>query len=297
MKRTLLTSLTIASSLALFGCDKPSEPTNSTPAETATSTQAPDTTNQSTTTNTEVVYTMAVDSTLPPLAFKDEKGSAIGYGIDVIKAIGEKQGFDVEVISMGWDGIFEPLNHDTYDLVGSGAGWSEERAAAYDLSGIIIDAWVSVFHLKDNTSVNSLAALKGKKIGIPQGSYHKDRAVELAGGNENIAEYPTSFLAVQALLKGEVDAIVEDNNVVLYYANNIKKENPAFDKELTNINIDELTKMDGKASGNVFVMKKGNKELTDKIDAGLKQIKEDDTLSKIYEKWFGVEASAELLKN
>ncbi|MGK8252071.1 MULTISPECIES: substrate-binding periplasmic protein [Moraxella] len=239
---------------------------------------------------------MAVDSTIPPLAFKDEAGRAIGYDIDIIKAIGEKQGFDVEVISVGWDGIFEPLNQETYDIVGSGAGWSEERAAAYDLSGIIVDARVSVFHLKDNTGVNSLASLKGKKIGVPTGSYHKERAIELAGSNENIIDYPTSFMAVRALINGEVDAIIEDDNVALYYANNIKQDNPNFDKELVSMNIDELTKLDGKSSGNVFVMKKGNKELSDKVNAGLQQIKEDGTLSQIHEKWFGVKPSEELLK-
>ncbi|MBE9579881.1 transporter substrate-binding domain-containing protein [Moraxella lacunata] len=98
------------------------------------------------------------------------------------------------------------------------------------------------------------------------------------------------------MINGEVDAIIEDDNVALYYANNIKQDNPNFDKELVSMNIDELTKLDGKSSGNVFVMKKGNKELSDKVNAGLQQIKEDGTLSQIHEKWFGVKPSEELLK-
>ena len=77
-------------------------------------------------------------------------------------------------------------------------------------------------------------------------------------------------------MMGRVDAVVADNGVILDYLKKLPKgkfkmvEDNSFEPESYGI-----------------MVKKGNKEVLDKINSGLKKIKEDGTFDKIYKKYFG----------
>ena len=77
------------------------------------------------------------------------------------------------------------------------------------------------------------------------------------------------------LKAGTIDGAIIDNAVAMYY---LKQ---GADKDL------KLVGEPTKAPGTVLGVKKGNKELQDAVNKALKELKEDGTYQKIYDKWFG----------
>jgi polar amino acid transport system substrate-binding protein len=122
-----------------------------------------------------------------------------------------------------------------------------------------------------------LADLKGKKIGV-QSATTGQFAVEKAFGKNysGLKGYDDTPAAIDDLKLGRLDAVVADNGVVLEYVKKLGKdkfkvvEDSSFAPEHYGI-----------------IVKKGNKPLLDKINAGLKKIKEDGTYDKIYKEYFG----------
>ena len=45
------------------------------------------------------------EATFAPFEFTDNKANIIGYDVDIIKAIGEAEGFDVQVVNMPFDSL------------------------------------------------------------------------------------------------------------------------------------------------------------------------------------------------
>lgn len=165
MKKRLI--LTLLSSVWLAACNKADtpqdQPTNQN-TSAAVQSSAPAAPVSSLPANAPT-YKMAVDPTYPPFALKDEKGQAIGFDIDILTAIGEKQGFKVELVPRDWDGILEELPNKKYQIVGSGLGNADELRQKYSISKPIILSNTIILSNATNP-INALEDMKGKKIGV-----------------------------------------------------------------------------------------------------------------------------------
>ena len=77
------------------------------------------------------------------------------------------------------------------------------------------------------------------------------------------------------LKAGTIDGAIIDNAVAMYYL----KQGADQDLKL----VGEPTK----SPGTVLGVKKDNKALQEAVNKALKELKEDGTYQKIYDKWFG----------
>lgn len=268
MKFKLIVALSTA--ILLAGCEKTPEepqPQASTPAVTETQTA---TTKQSSPA-TLATYKMAVEASGQPFTFKDESGKLTGFDVDLINAIGEKQGFKVETFAHNWDTIFETLNDDKSDIVASGVAISDERLQKMDFSEPYMDSYMAVAFISPD--IKSYADLTHKKVGAQVGTNYG----EFAKANfANAKEFPTMFLAYKAMLKNEADAVIDDVNMI-----NSQNVRSGFD------NVKVMKVPNTENDHFAFAIKKGRSELVNQINEGLKQVKTDGTYDKIYAKWFG----------
>ncbi|MGC4241116.1 MAG: transporter substrate-binding domain-containing protein, partial [Herbaspirillum sp.] len=100
-----------------------------------------------------------------------------------------------------------------------------------------------------------------------------------------IHRFDNTVLMLEELYRGGVDAAVGDVGVIKFYI----KSHP--EKKFKVVGD---TKFVRQYFG--IAVKKGNKELLDKINAGLKQIVADGTYAKIYKTWFDGEVPTLPLK-
>ena len=220
-------------------------------------------------------YIVAGDCYWPPMEFLSEKKEPQGYSFDLLREMAKLGGFEVEIRNIAWDGIFGGVAMNKYDIVSSSCTITEERKKQFDFSDPYYEVTQAVI-LPAGKSISTLADLKGKTVG-GQVATTGIFVVRDANVGAELREYDDVGLAIEALVTGRIDAVVCDDPVAMYYVN-MRKDYAG------KLNISY--KHDAKEFFG-FVVKKGRKDLVDKLNASLKMVKEAGIDKKLAEKWFG----------
>ena len=218
---------------------------------------------------------VASDCTWPPMEMLDANKKPEGYSTDYLRAIGKAIGADMEVRNVAWDGIFSGITTGQYDVVASSVTITPERQQQFDFTDPYYEV-VQAVVVPEGKSVKSLADLKGKKVGGQIGTTGIF-VLRKANVGADIKEYDDVGLAMQDLMNNRIDAVICDDPVAMYYAN--KKADTAGKLNLS-------FKTDEKEYYG-FTVRKGRKELVEKLNKGIKQVKASGEEAKIIEKWMG----------
>jgi polar amino acid transport system substrate-binding protein len=176
------------------------------------------------------------------------------------------------VAVMGGEGSF-----DTFDVGADGITITEERAQHVDFSiPYITSAQVLLVKINEDrfAEPSELAADPELRIGTQLGTTNYDAAVALVG-EDRVVAYDQFGTAVQALINGDVDAVMIDNVSGLGYVG---------------VNSDKL-KLTGEAVQSEelgFIFGKGS-PLVAPVNWALEDMKSDGTLDTLYEAWFVTE--------
>jgi polar amino acid transport system substrate-binding protein len=208
-----------------------------------------------------------------PFQFK-EGGKIVGFDVDLIDLVAKDLKVKQSITDTPFEGIEsgEALNSQKCDLAAAGMTITPERQQAMDFSKPYFNSTQAL--LTKNRSIDSLEKLRGKKVGVQQGTTgevfaekNKDRY-----GYDTV-QFEDTGLQLTAVKTGQVDASVNDNGVVYAFA----KDNP--DTAVTH----EFKT--GEQYG--YAVQKGNKALLAKINQVLDKAKQDGAYAKIFQKWFG----------
>lgn len=221
------------------------------------------------------VLRVGTEATYAPFEFMGEGGKEIGYDMDIIRAVGEAAGFEVQIMNMGFDALIPSLLSNQIDAVIAAMTITPERAERVDFTAPYYNSGLSVLiRAADKDKYKTLADLKGSVLCGQIGTTGAEKAGELSGGNSKSYNYESEVF--NELKAGGCDGAVNDRPVNLYYLATSHAEG-----------IIEMSEMITSEQYGIAV-KKGNQELLDKLNAGLKQIRDNGTFAKIHEKWFQV---------
>lgn len=222
-------------------------------------------------------YKVGSDAAYAPFESVDPKGNVVGFDIDIVSAIAKAEGFNVEFINTAWDGILPSLATGKNDIVVSALTITDERKKEVDFSDQYFES-TNYIAVSENSTINSMTDLKGKKVSVQQGTTGDVALTEFLGKDyEGIKRFKGTPEAFLELKNGKVDAAVADSGVVVEFV----KNNP--DLKLKIVKDDKFPK---EYYG--IAVKKGNTELLNKINSGLKKVKESGEYDKIYDKWLTV---------
>jgi polar amino acid transport system substrate-binding protein len=227
------------------------------------------------------VYVVGTDAAYAPFESQNDKGDIVGFDIDVVRAVAQKAGLQVKFVNTPWEGIFNALNQGDRDLLVSAITITDERKQTMDFSQPYFDAH-QLIAVKENSKVSKFDDLKKLKVGVQTGTTGDEAVTKLQGKTSpNIKRFDSTPLALKELESGGVDAVVADNGVVVHYVVNNKnaKFKTVSDKSF-------VPEQYG------IAVKKGNKDLLDKVNKGLADLKADGTYEKIYAQYFGASPSA-----
>lgn len=276
MKNTSKFSLAVLSLCALTACNNAPAPqqdttnTESKPATTATATTAGETANKTT-------YSVAIDPYYPPFEYLEEDGSLAGFDIDLLNAIGEKEGFKPDYQTNKILMIVDVVKEGKYDLGASSIFILPERKELIDYSNAYFELPLAFMGVEKGGRPQSLDDIKGKNIAVQKDIIMEDIVNQdyVPKGNVKNA-VKSNYLAFQDVLNGNSDVMLD--NVVTIQGFLPK----AGDKKTFVLPLP--------AEKNLqlgYVVKKGNTELLNKLNSGLEKVKADGTYDKIYDKWFG----------
>lgn len=186
----------------------------------------------------------------------------VGIDMDIAQAIADSMGKDLVIKNMDFKGALLAVQKGTVDLVAAGVSVDEDRAKVMDFSIDYVDSTEVVVVNKENPSVATVdnEGLAGKIIGVQQGNI-ADFYVEENIDYKEIKRYTLFSQATEDLKNRKLDCIIMDQ----YPAEDLVKSNP------------ELVVLDGTLFQDKYAIavKKGNKELLDKINTVIQELKDN----------------------
>jgi len=219
------------------------------------------------------VYTVATDNGYVPFEYIDEEtGDLIGFDIDLITALAEEAGIEIEFETLEFDGIVAGISSGRFDIAIAGMTITEERQESIDFTQPYYEAGLILAVLDDNEEIQSIDDVDGKVVATRTGSTSETYLNEET--DADIEAFPQIIEGYQNVLSGRADAVLYDLPNVLFYS-----EQEA-DGRLKTVG----EKLTGEDYGIAFP--KGS-ELRDVIDDALTNLKENGTYDDIYEEWFG----------
>ena len=221
---------------------------------------------------------IAMEGTYPPFNFKDQKtGQLSGYDVDVARLLASKLGLKPEFVATEWSAILAGLGAGKYDVIVSQVGITPKRQEAFDFSTPYTYSSPQLIVRKDETAhYASLDSLKGKKLGVGQGSIFEQQAKAVPG--ITIKPYPAAPENLQDLASGRIDAALNDSLMVAYLLNNSKLPIKAGARV-------------GKVEQMGIPFAKGNPQFKAALDKALAEAAADGSLKAISMKWFGSDVS------
>ncbi|MBO4300310.1 MAG: basic amino acid ABC transporter substrate-binding protein [Desulfovibrio sp.] len=220
-------------------------------------------------------YVVASDCTWPPMELLNDEKQPVGFDIDFIRAVAKAAGFEVDVRNIAWDGIFGGVATGQYDIVASATTITEERKKQFDFSDPYYEVAQAVV-LPAGKSISGLQDLKGLKVGGQIGTTGIF-VMRKSGVDVDLKEYDDVGLSIQDMMNGRLDAVICDDPVALYYVN--KKKDTAGKITIA------LVTQEKEYYG--FTVKKGRKDLVEKLNMGIKKVRASGEEAQLLEKWMG----------
>ncbi|NVK73249.1 MAG: transporter substrate-binding domain-containing protein [Oceanospirillaceae bacterium] len=220
-----------------------------------------------------------VDPTYPPYEYKQADGKLAGFEIDLGNAICEKVQKKCEWVPTNFDGLIPSLRVGKIDAILSSLGVSEKRKKVIDFSD---RTWTGFSSMVSKTSKQlepTVESLKGKTVGVQQGTIQENFAkTKLAPQGVRVQSYQTQDQVYADLLNGRIDASMQD---MIQAQNGFIRDGKHSDFSNQKV-VDKLLPSD-----TAIAIRKGNTEMTDLINKGIKAIHSDDTYVTIQRKYFG----------
>jgi L-cystine transport system substrate-binding protein len=219
---------------------------------------------------------VGTEGTYSPFSFQGPDGKLTGYDIEVVTAVAGKLGKQVEFTQTPFDSIFAGLEAKRFDIIANQVTVTDERKAKYDLSEPYTVSEGVIVTRADDTSITSLADLRGRTTAQSSTSNWAGVARD-AGANVEAVE---GFVqAIQLLKDRRVDATVNDTLAVGDY------------QRAKNDSSIKVAGKTGDTSDQAFAMLKDSGLVVD-VNRALDELRADGTLKTISEKYFGSDVSS-----
>jgi polar amino acid transport system substrate-binding protein len=206
-----------------------------------------------------------------PYVFPDPNNPEIlkGFEVDLADAIGRELGVKATQSQNAWESLIPALERGDFDMVMNGIEVTPQRQARILFS---IPYYVYTEQLvvrKDETRIQGLSDLKGKKVGTLSGAVAQDMLQGVGGVDVKI--YTGQAEPYKDLGLGRIDAVLLDLPIAAYYARP-----------------DPKLRYEGAPVGEglyAIAFRKGDTDLKRAIDKILDKLIRTGELKTIYEKW------------
>ena len=165
---------------------------------------------------------------------------------------------------------------DYIKAVGKEAGFDVQRKKAMLFTDPYYELHQAVV-LPLGKEIKDLEELAGKRVGGQIGTTAMVQTIPASKIKMIVKTYDEVGLAFEDLAKGNLDAVMCDDPVAKYYANTKDEYRDKF----------HIGLVTGDPEFYGFALRKNDKELAQKLNAGIKAVQEKGIEKQILEKWFG----------
>jgi polar amino acid transport system substrate-binding protein len=224
------------------------------------------------------VLSVGTDTPFPPFEI-GQPPNISGYDIEVMDAIGEELGLEVEYTDTGFGTIFRDTANGQFDTAAAASTITPARQKTVNFTDPYYEAQQALL-VPEGSDIASVDDLSGLIVGAQDGTTGETYANDETDASE-VRGFPEGPNAVTALINGQVDAVIIDQPVA---ADAVEKQGGVEIAE--EIATNELYG---------FAVAPENTSLLDGMNEALTTIKDDGTLADLYEKYFQTEPPESVL--
>lgn len=230
--------------------------------------------------DTKELIAVGIDYAYPPYDFLDEKGQPTGFDVEILKAIGEKQGLKFAIMPSPWEELIANLDSGKYSVAIAGFARTDERMQKYQVSNTYGYGQDVIAMLDGTVTVKTFEELKNHKVlTLGDSPYIPQLEAVMGKDSPNLIGEKTTSLVIKGLASKKGDVAFMDKGTIQYYAQSF----PNVKLKIVDSGSSEFEPYEL-----VILASKNQAELMSKINTGLSQISADGTYATIYQKWFGV---------
>ena len=218
---------------------------------------------------------MSTNAAFPPYEMVANDGSFEGIDVEVAGLIAEKLGLELVVDDMDFTAAMLAVQNGKSDIAMAGITVNEERQANMDFTESYATG-VQVIIVPEGSSIATVddlanAELIGTQDGTTGYIYCSDTPENGGYGEDHVVAYENGSVAIQALLAGQVDCVVIDNEPAKAYV----AANPGLKILDTEFTVEDYA----------IAMKKGSTELMDLVNTALKELMDDGSVQAVVDKY------------
>ena len=222
---------------------------------------------------------MSTNAAFPPYEMVTDDGGFEGIDVEVAGAIAQKLGLELVVDDMGFDAALLAAQNGQSDMVMAGVTVTPEREAVMEFSDSYATG-VQVIIVKEDSPIQTVDDLaNADMIGTQKATtgyiYCSDTPENGGYGEDHVTAYETGALAVQALVNGQVDAVVIDSA-------------PAQEFVAANEGL-KILDTEFAVEDYAIGFAKGNTALRDAVNTALQELIADGTVQSIVDKYITAE--------
>jgi ABC-type amino acid transport substrate-binding protein len=223
-------------------------------------------------------WVVATEPTYEPFEFTDEDGKIVGFDVELMEAIAKDQGYELEWSNLAFDSLTPALKAGNADLVIAGLTKTEKRAESVDFSDPYYQAGAGVMVKKDSEINDSKDLPKDLTVSTQIATSMASIAEKMKekGEIKDVVLLDSITTSIMQLNNGDVDAVFADNIVI---------ENYIADHSDEVKYIGLLPDQNDQETDICIAAKKGNSEILDKVNAGLKNVIDSGKYKELCEKW------------
>ena len=220
-------------------------------------------------------FTVGFDQEFPPMGFVGDDGQFTGFDLDLAKEVASRLGLEFVPQPINWDAKDMELDSGNIDCIWNGFTM-QGREDAYTWVGPYM-ANNQVFVVTADSDIASKADLAGKAVEVQKDSsglaaLQGDAELSASFGSmTEVADYNTALMDLES---GACDAVCMDSIVAGYQIKSSGKDMKILDDNLS-------------AEEYGIGFKKGEDELAKAVYDTLMEMKDDGTVAKISNDWFG----------
>ncbi len=218
---------------------------------------------------------VAVEDDYPPFNYvRPDTGKPDGWDYEVVGELAKRLNFKPDFREISWDSMVEGVATGQFDMAANGITVTPERARVVDFSipyAQLRQRLLVRIAEKRFASLEEFARTPGARLGAQKGNTNYTKAEELAGRSRIVA-YDGFGELVQALLGGDLDAVIIDDIGGQGYVGT---------------SAERLRLLDGALPGQdlALIFTRGS-PLRAAVDAALTDMASDGTLARINARWF-----------
>ena len=213
--------------------------------------------------------TMSTNAAFPPYEMTTDSGDYEGIDVEIANAIADKLGLELQIDDMSFDSALLAVQQGKSDIVMAGVSVTEERQKVMEFSDSYATG-VQVIIVKEDSDIASVENLDGKMIGTQRGTTGNIYCTD-DYGEDHVTTYDNGLTAVQALMNGQVDCVVIDQEPAKAFV--------AANQGLKILDTEYVS--EDYAIG----MAKGNTALQSAVNKALAELQEDGTVQSIVDKY------------